>query len=111
MKKEWYINIEGKIEGPYSTLDLRYDLRITPATLVWKEGFEKWVPIGSVAELKDVFKDPEEASPQITQNVNSDKNRTQNELVLDYSGEPPDFLWLLVIILVLIYFLIQLYWV
>jgi hypothetical protein len=109
--KEWYIDLEGKVEGPYSILDLRADVRITPDTLVWKEGFSKWVPIGSVKELEDVFKDPKEPAADIIPAPKvEDKSLGQDELVIDMSGEPPDFLWWMIILLILVYFLIQLYW-
>jgi hypothetical protein len=108
--KEWYIDLNGKSEGPYSVLDLRLNPFITPETLVWKEGFVKWVPMGSVPELKAVFKDPEEPR-KITPNSDKKVPQVQDELVMDMSKEPPDFLWLLIVALILVYFLIQLYWV
>lgn len=111
-RKEWYIDIDGATEGPFSIADLRHDLRITPDTLVWKKGFDKWVPIRSVAELRDVFRDPEEQSPKHPhQEMDEQAAQPQDELVIDMSGEPPDFFWILIILLALAYFLIQLNWI
>lgn len=108
--KEWYIDLDGKSEGPYSILDLRSNPFVTPETLVWKEGFTEWVPMGTVDELKAVFKDPEEPNA-IIPNISKDLTQVQDELVMDMSGQPPDFLWLLIIALTLAYFLIRVYWV
>ncbi len=60
MLKEWYILIAEKQEGPYSIADLRKDSRITPDTMVWKQGFEKWLPMRDVPELKNLFEDAAE---------------------------------------------------
>lgn len=98
MKKIWFLDIRGKLEGPYSLGDLRRDIRITPDTLVWKEGFARSVPIRNVPELKGVFTDdpanlePEEPKKQI-------EGKQQNDLLLmEMSHEPPFLIWLLIIL-------------
>lgn len=111
MNKIWYINIDGKQEGPFSILDLKKDTRITPETLVWKEGFPNWKPIGQVPELKDVFADEspnEEKKPEETKK--SSPILPQDEIVLDMRNEPPYFFWLLLLVAILVYFLTQIFW-
>ncbi len=57
MEKIWYILLSGKQEGPYSLMELRSNAKITPDTLVWKEGFAEWIPMRNVPELAQVFQD------------------------------------------------------
>lgn len=54
----WYASIEGVQEGPFSAdqiLGLAASGRITPATLVWKEGNPEWQPLALVPEMQAVF--------------------------------------------------------
>lgn len=51
MERCWYLLIQGKREGPYTIEQLKKHPNLTPLTLVWKKGFAKWVPLGSVQEL------------------------------------------------------------
>lgn len=113
MNKIWYIEISGKTEGPWSVKDLKRDRRITPDTLVWKEGFTKWVPIRDVPELKIVFAD-DTKSPEDIENPNivrlkSSPISTDNQLVLDLQTNPPYFFWILVALTVLFYAFLHLY--
>lgn len=102
MNKEWFILIDNVKEGPYSTEDLRADRRLTPDTLVWKQGFETWVPVRSVPELKSLFEErksePEEEEPAIP---SLPKNDT-----LAISMEPPYF-WILIALIVVAYVLYE----
>lgn len=112
MNKEWFIVVEGKQKGPYSIHDLKNDSRVTPDTLVWKEGFKDWKPMRSVPELKEVFKDEEQGEPLEERfkpkPFPKDLNPDQETLTL--SRDPIQFLlWLLLLLLVLIYFIFQLY--
>lgn len=107
-EKIWFIDIEGKQEGPYSVFDLSSDPRIKPETLVWKEGFEKWVPIEDVPELRIVFKDVEEPEPEKEE---LEVASVDEEATLDMK-EPPPFMRyvLLVAIGILLFFLFQFFW-
>lgn len=111
MDKIWYINVDDKSEGPFSVDDLRRDPRVTPDTLVWREGFKSWKPIRAVPELKDVFADDHNTKKPKPFEVPAKATSTpQNELVLDLKKEPPYFFWFLILIAVSIYFLTQLFW-
>lgn len=106
MKKEWYIRIKGQQEGPYSLPELKRDIRITPDTLVWKEGFPQWLPARNVPELKELFeeKEPQENEPIVFRKL------PKEEEVIAISYTPPQFtLWLLIVIAVIIYVLYRLY--
>ncbi len=111
MKQEWYILIDGCKEGPFTSLELKADSRITPDTLVWKEGFLEWIAIRFVPELKLIFKDEPESKPlhedPSTQPIGSDSSSEQATLTIQ---EDPSqfFLWILLLILVLIYVFYQL---
>lgn len=113
MNKIWYIDIDGKSEGPFSVDDLSRDLRITPDTLVWKAGFKSWKPMREVPELKEVFADkpgskkPKPAEPELPAKTTLPP---QDELVLDLKREPPYFFWFLIIIAAIIYFFTQFFW-
>lgn len=106
MKKIWFIEIEGKREGPYSVMDLKRDKRITPDTLAWRPGFENWVPIRNIPELKKIFEEEfEEEAEEETGPIPAD------ELILLIEKEPPYlfFIWLVIVVLIMFYVLYQLY--
>ncbi|HEB50950.1 MAG TPA: TIGR00266 family protein [Desulfobulbus sp.] len=53
----WYVAVDGKSQGPFSTPQIVSGLatgQYTPATLVWRDGFADWQPIGEVKELSNV---------------------------------------------------------
>jgi len=106
--REWYIKIEGKKEGPYSVMELRHDQRITPETLVWKKGFEKWVPIGKVRELRKVFADEEELEPEQKDFEHGElpTRITPDGLVIDMREEPPNIIIWIALAVILIAYLI-----
>lgn len=101
MDKIWYIKIHGNREGPFSVLDLRRDRRITPDTLVWRQGFDRWQQIRYVPELQVVFEDePAEKEEKITFPPMPD----DDEIVLDMRGKDPHrWLWFVLIGILLIY--------
>lgn len=106
MDKIWYIEITGKKEGPFSILELRRDERVTPDTLVWKEGFKKWIPIREVPELKVVFEDSEEKIPLIPK-IDL-KLKADDEIALDLKDNNPHYIyWFLLALLVVLYALYQ----
>lgn len=105
MNKEWFIAIGGKQEGPYSLQELQLDERITPDTLVWTQGFKDWVPLRTVPELQDIFKDRPESKP-----LHEEKHEKglpgllREDETLTLSNDPYPFLiWLLIMAAILIY--------
>ena len=107
MKKIWFIEIEGKREGPYSVMDLKRDKRITPDTLAWRPGFENWVPIRNIPELKKIFEEEFEAEEEAEET----RPIPADELTLLLEKEPPYlfFIWLVIVALIMFYVLYQLY--
>lgn len=52
---QWWYAADGTKKGPVNTEDLKTLLvenKITPASMVWREGFDAWVPFSDVEELK-----------------------------------------------------------
>lgn len=52
---KWYYNVGDERHGPVSLMDLRQMVlkgQVTPHDLVWKEGFEDWVPLGNQPEFQ-----------------------------------------------------------
>ncbi|GAB4343892.1 MAG: TIGR00266 family protein [Desulfobulbaceae bacterium] len=50
----WHVAENGKTTGPFSTEEIREGLaggKYSPATNVWNEGLESWLPISQVPEL------------------------------------------------------------
>jgi len=50
----WYIAVDGQSTGPVSSEAIRQGLadgRFSETTLVWRDGFKDWQPIGKVPEL------------------------------------------------------------
>lgn len=101
----WYILLNQKQYGPYTFQELKGIASITPDTLCWREGMNGWVPIRDVPELKDLFKDepvPEDEEVSIA--------APSEDLALTLiPAEPPYYLWLILLILVISYVLFQFY--
>lgn len=97
-------------EGPFSILALMRDERLTPDTLVWKAGFEKWMKIREVAELKDLFRDPKGSSSDGDQD-NLEPLSKRDDSVLALSYDPFHFwFWLLVGALLILYMFHRMGW-
>lgn len=110
MEKIWYIIIEEKEEGPFSSKDLLFDNRVTLDTLVWKEGFGSWVPLRMVEELKELF--DEEVQPLKEEKDEKESNglASVDELVLDYSRDPNFLLlWLIILLIIVCYVYFELF--
>ena len=110
MSKIWFIFIEGNREGPWSFEDLKSDTRITPDTLVWKDGFANWKKISEVPELKALFKDvpgSKEDEDKDVEVVGVGKP-SEGELTMDIRQEPPYLLWILIALISLLYIILQL---
>lgn len=109
MDKIWYINIEGRVEGPLSRFDLEEDDRLTPDTYVWKEGFKDWKKAREVPELQDLFID--ESKTDEAEGSEKDKQKSDDisgeDMVLTIGSEPPFIFWVFIAILVLTYLVIQ----
>ena len=105
-KPVWFIMIGDKKIGPLSINDLKKNTDITPLTLVWKKGFEKWVPLGSVDELRKIFE------KRIDQRK-KDHPPLENglEIVMEEGriGFFPSIWWLLLTVFILAYILIKLW--
>lgn len=110
IKKEWFIDIEGKKEGPFSISDLKRDNRITPDTLAWKQGFIRWKKIRDIPELKEIFADADDKS-KIDLSVKDQLINQREEIILDLRKDPPYLFWTFIILCVLLlYALIQFVW-
>jgi outer membrane biosynthesis protein TonB len=58
--EEWYVGINGVPVGPVRLSDLRRKATnglITDDSLVWREGFEEWVPLRTFPELAAMLKE------------------------------------------------------
>lgn len=112
VEKIWYILINEQKEGPYSLLDLRRDERITPDTLVWKEGFKNWVPIRTVPELKVIFEDQteeEEEKDEENEKKAIKKKVEETDVIAIRSVPPYHYIWLIIAFLMIFYAFYQFY--
>lgn len=112
--KQWYVLIEGKKEGPFTTKELKRDPRITLDTLVWKKGFADWMPIKNVPELKDLFKEPEKTKEEEETEEEQDQLKGGDlgpyQLALTAEYEPPHpIIWFILASLILLYVFYQLF--
>ena len=104
--KEWFVKLDGRDVGPLSKEELRCNPKITPDTLIWKEGFTKWVPIRAVAELADLFQDEEKQPDQQESGDGKKFESPLGDATLALQRDPPHFIfWLLMILLLVIYIL------
>lgn len=104
--KVWYIAVEDKKEGPYSAHDLRNDFRVTPDTLVWREGFSNWVLLRFIPELQEIFQDDEESedlSEKSSKIVSPDfTNPPKEEMVMALRYDPRPIWWGLFFVMLLL---------
>jgi hypothetical protein len=108
MQKIWFIQINGKKEGPYRALDLKRDPRITPDTLVWKQGWTDWKPLRDIPELQEIFED-EETDEEAKPKKIKDPLVSEND-VLTLKYDPPNlYLWLLLVFIVIFAILFYIY--
>ena len=105
MKKIWYIKIDEKIEGPFSARELKRDRRVTPDTLVWRAGFDTWVAIGRVQELKFIFAEEEETTQKEEPKAVLKEAPIRDEVALNLPAQPPLILLLLIILALTLYIL------
>jgi hypothetical protein len=106
MDKVWYIKINGLKEGPYSLKQLNKDPRFTPDTLVWREGFENWIPARYLEELRELFKDSE-SKPLHELNLKKKPLPPSEEIALDLhqNNFPFLFYWILLMMIILAFIL------
>lgn len=110
MDKIWYININGRMEGPFSIADLKRDQRITPDTLARKADRDRWVPMRAIPELKILFSDNKPSGNNDKKNKKPPKIiSADNQLVLDMGLEPSYFFLLVILLLALSYSLFHFY--
>jgi len=112
MVKEWFILVDNCKEGPFSLLELKRDYRLTPDTFVWKAGFAKWIKARDVAELNDLFKDPQDkCSDQDEEACLQSKELKRDDSVIALYYDPFQFwFWLLAGALLVIYTFSKLGW-
>lgn len=108
--KIWYIDIQGKAEGPFTVEELRRERRLTPDTYAWREGFDEWKPIRAIPELKDLFCDQRNDEESSEEDLRPSRpKKLGSDLVLEGGLEPPNLYWWVISTLILLYFLLQLY--
>jgi len=52
--EQWFVAVKGRSQGPFSRAEVTAGLaagRFTRETMVWRDGFSEWLPIGQVPEL------------------------------------------------------------
>ena len=108
LEKIWFILINGERKGPFSVSELKQIPELTPDTLAWREGFVNWVPIRNIPELRELFEEKDETQEDEEQAARRTPLR-DDTISLEFS-EPPLFLWLLFVVLVLLYVIFQLYY-
>lgn len=101
----WYVLLNGKQYGPYTFLELRGIKALTPDTLCWREGMAEWIAIRYVPELKDLFEEEKVPPPE---EISLETPSEDLALTLPQS-QPPYYLWLILLIIVIVYAFFQLY--
>ena len=107
MEKIWYILIGDQKQGPLSITQLCTHPKLTPDTLVWRQGFTRWIPARDVPELKNAFKDfkplendEENVEPKVAKG---------DEVILEMQTDPSQFYFWMLIALVLIVYLLYIW--
>lgn len=112
---KWYILINGKNLGPFSSIEIAKNKKCDFKTPVWREGFEKWFLIEEIPELNELLKKVrkkahwwEEENPFEFENpkkVNFQKI-DKDEIAIDLMKDPFFFIIIFIILitsLILIY--------
>ena len=63
---DFYLSIDGEKQGPFGLLkvgDLYEAGKITEETLGWHQGMEGWKPVGEIAALESVIREPKKEAP------------------------------------------------
>lgn len=98
--KVWFIKIQGKEEGPYSTSQLKVHPGFNPDTLVRRKGDTEWRPARKIPELKHVFQDEKGKRDKET----AKENYSEFDEVIALEKDPNLWLiWLLIVMIVLSY--------
>jgi len=105
MEKIWFIGIDDQQHGPYNISELKKDKRLTPETLVWREGFVNWTPLKRVKELKDIFKDELDPNDEDEEDIQNKKIKLadKDEIAIDMQKEFPPFLWIILFLIAISY--------
>lgn len=61
MSEYYYLDLNNQQQGPV-TPTLFPRLGVTPSTLVWKVGMDKWIPAGEIPELREFLIPPAQSS-------------------------------------------------
>ncbi len=77
---QYYYSDNGANQYGPVALDQLREARITPATLVWRDGLPSWVPAETVPELKELF-----APPVVQGVVEEPQQPTAGDLVPAYA--------------------------
>lgn len=101
--KVWFIKVNGRKEGPFSIQDLKSHPRMTPDTLVWKEGFKDWIPARRVPELNAVFEDKEQPVDLHERFKVKTITTEDSILALEGSNFPFLFFWIFVLLVIFSY--------
>ncbi|MCB1118415.1 MAG: DUF4339 domain-containing protein [Chlamydiia bacterium] len=101
MESVWYLRVDGVAEGPFTLLKLKRDVRLTPDSWVWREGWKEWQQARNVEELKELFEEeePETIKPQF-------KRVEDEEIALEMGQDPNPFLFVL-LALILFYLVVR----
>lgn len=101
MDKIWFIKVEEKAEGPFSVEELRWDPRISPNTMAWREGMPVWLPMHKIPELAQLFEEDESSSQGA-----EDPQGGEKVLTLNTDPQPLYYIYLLIalLIVILLYF-------
>ncbi|MCB1113335.1 MAG: DUF4339 domain-containing protein [Chlamydiia bacterium] len=109
MDKCWYCIVEGGAKGPFTKDELLSKPYFTRESLVWKDGFSDWVP---AKQVKELFAEEESESPKKPKfgELPEESVEGDGEVVLLDEKEPPNLiLWLLILVLILFFYLFQMY--
>lgn len=108
LDKIWFIKVDERKEGPYNIQDLKHHPRMTPDTLVWKEGFKDWILARFVPELKVLFED-EKQGEELHDRFRAQKVILEDStLALEGSNFPFLFYWLIILLIVFAYLFFKL---
>lgn len=109
MEKIWYVIIDGATLGPFTELELRRKMGITPDTLCWRDGFADWTPMRDVPELKKVFEDDEPLEVAEEGEEGEAEKSADGEVALAVKDPNYVFWWLVIAALILSYILSKLF--
>jgi hypothetical protein len=89
---KYYIGLNNEKTGPFTSTEL-LNMNISNTTLVWREGFEKWVMIKELDELSDLYDKLPPPLPEVKKQNDSKPNSSKKTIAISILSQVNYITW------------------